>query len=179
MGLTPFLPFPKETSLIFGHFCTLKLSGWENMFHFLTSDVLKKKRGQTRESKEKKGKKGEKKQVLNKSGSLNLMQIVPQDYWICVYHTHTAHSDDYCQQQCERGLHFLKSTLGAGQIWATVNHFVWSSCSFWQQLFPVQKTKKHHHLHEWESSFLSRQNQFSFWHKWINLLFNFKKGLIN
>ncbi len=107
------------------------------MFHFLTSDVLKKKRGQTRESKEKKGKKGEKKQVLNKSGSLNLMQIVPQDYWICVYHTHTAHSDDYCQQQCERGLHFLKSTLGAGQIWATVNHFVWSSCSF-----PCAKNKE-------------------------------------
>lgn len=59
------------------------------MFHFLASDVLRKKR-QTRERE--KEKKEEKKQVFNKSGSLHLMQIVPQDSYICVYHTHAAHT---------------------------------------------------------------------------------------
>lgn len=30
--------------------------------------------------------------MFNKSGSLHLMQIVPQDSYICVYHTHAAHT---------------------------------------------------------------------------------------
>lgn len=41
--------------LIFGHFYTFKLSGWENMFHCLARDMLKKKR-QTQDSTKKREK---------------------------------------------------------------------------------------------------------------------------
>lgn len=45
------------------------------MFKFLTSDVLEKKEGEPGAARKKK----EKKQVLDKSGSLHLIQIAPQD----------------------------------------------------------------------------------------------------
>lgn len=75
------------------------------MFHFSTSDVFPKKK-KANEGEQGKKRREEKKQVLDKSGSLHLVQTVPQDSKICVYHTHAAHTNDYCQKQCGHGLHF-------------------------------------------------------------------------
>lgn len=109
------------------------------MFYFLTSDVLKKKKKRKEKTKKSKEKKEEeKKQVLEKSGSLQLMHRVPQESFLP--HTDCTHWW-LVSATMWAWITFLKSTLGVGMIWATVNHFVWSSCSFWKHLFPL------HHLH--------------------------------